>query len=98
MNNTPMSKDTNKRPNYPISYPLRLEPSLREELETKAKKKGRSLNTEIIAMLKKGLQASKSLSNKQFLADIDLKKPENLTILRSVVREVIEEDKRKKEK
>jgi hypothetical protein len=77
-------------------YPLRLKPSLRKELETKAKESGRSLNTEIVMLLENALQDN-ALTKKQFLKEIDLKTPENLEIIREVVRDTIKKEKEQKE-
>ena len=77
-------------------YPLRLKPPLRKELETKAKENGRSLNTEIVMMLENALKDN-ALTKKQFLKEIDLKTPENLEILREVVRDTIKKEKEQKE-
>ena len=74
---------------------VRLPTSLRDTLKRKAKEGSRSLHAEILLRLENSLQ-NEPISNKQFMAEIDLKEPQNLEILRTVVKEVIAKEKEKR--
>ena len=68
------------------SYPLRLKPEVRSELEKIAKSNGRSLNTEISIRL----EASLLTPEEQFLQKVDLKEPENHKILEQIVEKAVQ--------
>jgi len=68
------------------SYPLRLPPEVRSELEKIAKAHGRSLNTEISIRLK----ASLLTPDEQFLDKVDLDTPEAMQRLEEIVEKAIQ--------
>jgi len=68
------------------SYPLRLSPEVRSELEKIAKAHGRSLNTEISIRLK----ASLLTPDEQFLDKVDLDTPEAMQRLEEIVEKAIQ--------
>ena len=68
------------------SYPLRIEPSLREELEKAAKSHNRSLNSEIATRLK----ASFLTTDEQFLDQVDLSEPNAMKRLENIVEKMMQ--------
>ena len=67
-------------------YPLRIDPSLREDLEKEAKANNRSLNIEIATRLK----ASFLTENEQFLNQVDLSEPDAMKRLEAIVDKLME--------
>ena len=68
---------------------------LKEQLLQSAQNNAITLDAEILLRLKHSLK-NYPISNKQFMSEIDLKQPENLEILRTVVKEVIAKEKEKR--
>ncbi|HEX8615638.1 MAG TPA: Arc family DNA-binding protein [Telluria sp.] len=53
---------TTPTPTQPTPFPLRMPPELRERLEARAKKNGRSANAEIVSMVKAALEGASGLA------------------------------------